>query len=210
MHSTRPITLFKLGGSLLDLPHLGRRVRNLIALRSDRALLFVVGGGVAADVVRHWQPAQNLSDEQAHWLAIEAMGLNEELLQTLLPELRLIRSGPQFNAASKDNVPALACASCFVRWGEASGLQKLPRDWRVTSDSIAAWTAQAVGAAELVLVKSRPLEPLRLDEGQTLEKAASTGLVDQYFPEVAKGLPAVNWCNGRADPLQIQSWLTKR
>lgn len=205
MPSQRPITLFKLGGSLLDLPHLARRVRSLIALRPDRALLFVVGGGVAADVVRHWQPAQSLTDEQAHWLAIEAMGLNEELLQTLLPELRLVRSGPQFTAASDDGVPALVCASCFVRWGEATGLPQLPRNWRVTSDSIAAWSAQAVGSAELVLVKSRPLE-----EGQTLDQAVRTGLIDQYFPEVANAIPAVKWCNGRADPLQIQPWLVKK
>src|SRR5689334_20314690 len=115
MLSPLPITVFKLGGSLLDLPNLARRVRDLAALRPEHALLFIVGGGIAADVVRHWQPAQNLTDEQAHWLAIEAMGLNEELLQTLLPELRLIRSGPQFTAASQDKVPALVCASCFVR-----------------------------------------------------------------------------------------------
>ena len=199
---SRPVTLIKLGGSLLDLPNLADQIRRLAKLRAGNSLLFVVGGGAAADLVRHWQPLQNLSDEQAHWLAIDAMGLNEELLQTIVPELRLVRSGPQFVAACKDEVAALLCASCFVRWGEAHELERLPRSWQVTSDSIAAWTAQAVGADELVLVKSRPL-----GRQITAEQAVAEGLVDEFFPNYASSLPRVSWCNARDEQLRIEHWL---
>jgi dihydroneopterin aldolase len=49
----------------------------------------------------------------------------------------------------------------------------LPHSWDVTSDSIAAWVAGALGAAALVLVKAAG--------------AAGDGLVDAYF---ARALPA--------------------
>ena len=68
----------------------------------------------------------------------------------------------------------------------------LPHDWSVTSDSIAARLATAVGAAELVLLKSTRIAP-----GTSQAAAAATGLVDEYFPRAACTVPRVRWVNLR-------------
>jgi aspartokinase-like uncharacterized kinase len=51
----------------------------------------------------------------------------------------------------------------------------LPHSWEVTSDSLAAWIARALGASRLVLVKPPDAEP-------------STDLVDGYFERVRGNL----------------------
>jgi len=57
----------------------------------------------------------------------------------------------------------------------------LPADWRVTSDSIAAWLAERLQADELVLLKSR------LPQASDLSAAVREGYVDPYFPTAARG-----------------------
>jgi aspartokinase-like uncharacterized kinase len=188
------LVVLKLGGSLFELPHLSRLIRAVIAQRPTSNILLVVGGGPAADVVRNWDETFHLSPEDAHWLAIEAMQLNESLIARLLPELRIVRSARQVTAAMDDGVPALLCASCFLRWGEAAGHEPLPRSWQVTSDSIAAWTAQVLSAEELVLMKSIPLP-----KGMSAKEAAIAGLVDPHFPHVVSGMARLSWVDGRTD-----------
>lgn len=196
------VVVFKVGGSLLDRSGLATCLRELAEQRSDSVPLLTVGGGGAADLVRQWQPLHGLSDEQAHWLAIDAVGFNETLLQNLLPELRLVRSGSQLAAAGRENAWPLVCAPCFLRWGEAQGFEPLPRSWDVTSDSIAAWIARIMGADELILLKSRPLE-----SKTSADSAVFAGLVDRHFPGKAALLPRVSWVNARAEPLRIEPWL---
>lgn len=192
--------VFKLGGSLLDRRGLAELIRQLHAQRADCGLLWVVGGGPTADVVRAWDRVHGLGNDVAHWLAIESMGLNESLVQRLCPELRLVRSGPQFETAVQEKVPALCCAACFVRWGEARGFP-LAHTWDVTSDSIAAWAAAVVGADELVLVKSASSP-----DAKTFAEVAQAGLVDPAFPALADGLKSVSWVNGRAEKPEIVVW----
>lgn len=194
--------VFKLGGSLLDQPGLPGLVRGLTEQRRGSAVLWIVGGGPTADVVRNWDAVHQLGDDAAHGLALEAMGLNESLVQRICPELRLVRSGPQFEKAAAEGAPALCCAVCFVRWGEAAGFP-LPHSWDVTSDSIAAWAARVLSAAELVLVKSVPAP-----REHSLSLAASQTLVDPCFPALAEALPAVSWANGREDAPHIVRWNT--
>jgi len=200
-HSSIPLVVFKLGGSLFDLPNLAGVLRSAIEQRSDQGSVLVVGGGATADVVRAWDQTFGLSPEDAHWLAIEAMRLNESLILRLLPEARVARSARQVSAAVVDRRPAIICADCFVRWGEAAGLAPLPRSWTVTSDSIAAWTARTLGAGELVLMKSVPL-PADLKT----EEAASAGLVDDWFPETADPIPRLSWLNARDNAPRIETW----
>jgi aspartokinase-like uncharacterized kinase len=195
-----PTVVFKLGGSLLDQPGLPRVVRSLTEQRLGWGVLWIVGGGTTADIVRNWDAVHQLGDDTAHWLALEAMSLNESLVHRLCPELRLVRSGPQFEKAVTDGVPALCCAACFVRWGEAVGVP-LPHSWDVTSDSIAAWAARVLSADELVLVKSVPAP-----RGRSFSTAAAERLVDPCFPALAESLPAVAWANGRANSPEIVAW----
>jgi aspartokinase-like uncharacterized kinase len=138
----------------------------------------------------------------AHDLALAAMDLTCLLLSSLVPELRPVPSVQQVRMAAHDSAPGLLCAGCFVKSAEAQGHAALERSWRVTSDSIAAWTAQVVGASELVLVKSVPLPA-----GISLAEAGQAGLVDEAFPAVARNLAAIGWANARSQPVVVERWL---
>jgi len=192
----------KLGGSLLNWPGLPGALERMRRLRPAGALLVVVGGGETADLVRRWDQLFQLGEERSHWLALDSLALNEQLLQVLWPELRPVRSRSQFESAERAGIPALLCASCFVRWGEKAGGPLLPHCWRVTTDSIAAWTAQMVEADELLLLKSIDLPP-----GITLVQAAAQGCVDEYFPTAARDLVKITWVNLRNEDSAEQVWI---
>lgn len=196
-----PLVVYKVGGSLLDLPGLADLIESTLAQRSGCGALLVAGGGAAADVVRDWDRRHHLGDETAHDLAIEAMGLTELLLSRLIPALRPVRNRRQLIEAVARRQTGLLCAGCFLRWGESTGFPSLMRSWRVTSDSIAAWTARLLEADELVLLKSVPVPA-----GRSFEEAARAGLVDLEFPRQAASLPRVSWLNARGVPTEITPW----
>ena len=196
-----PLTVYKIGGSLLDLPELPAVIRDVLAQRAQTAALLVVGGGAAADLVRGWDRFHSLGEEASHELALAAMDLNAALLSRLVPGLREVRSVHQVRAAASDNVAGLLCADCFIKSAQAQGHAPLEHSWRITSDSIAAWTARIVAPAELVLLKSVPLPG-----GLSLPDAARDRLVDEAFPEIAADLPSIGWVNARAATPVIEKW----
>jgi aspartokinase-like uncharacterized kinase len=195
-----PLTVFKIGGSLFDLPELPDVIGQVLALRPESAPLLVPGGGAVADVVRNWDEVHHLGEAAAHELALEAMDLTASLLARFFPEARLVRSEPQARMAAGDGVLSILCAGCFIKAAETQGHAPLEQSWRVTSDSIAAWAA-GVLTAELVLVKSVP-SPLAM----TLAAAADAGLVDECFPAVAANLPVIGWVNARSSRPEIEAW----
>jgi aspartokinase-like uncharacterized kinase len=198
--ATRP-TVCKLGGSLLDWEGLPGALAWIERQWPGQPLVLVVGGGQTADLVRHWDRLFHLGEERAHWLALESLALNESLATELWPRLRPARNRAQVEAAHRDGVPALICASCFVRWGERQAAPPLPHTWQVTTDSIAAWVAQLVDAGELVLAKS-----VDLPAGCTVTEAAAQGLVDEYFPQLAGGVPRLSWVNLRNEVPTVVPW----
>jgi aspartokinase-like uncharacterized kinase len=195
------MTVYKIGGSLLDSPYLTDIVRQLNSLRMPSPALFVVGGGPAADAVRRWDQQHDLGDNRSHDLALKSLDLSRFLLCALVPILRPVRNVAQIRMAAAENVPAILCADCFLKSAEAQGHSPLERSWRVTSDSIAAWTARIIGASELILVKST-----NLPADCPLETARQLGLVDESFPELARDLLSLSWINARNQPIVVQPW----
>lgn len=194
--------VFKIGGSLLTLPDLASRLRSLLEQRVHQQCLVIIGGGAAADVVRDWSRVHDLSDEASHWLAISSMGLNRELIESLL-KLRSVGSREEAEFAwSTDRAPLLLDTKRFVRQEETQSSCPLPCSWEVTSDSLAAWVAECWPAEELVLVKSVPC-PL----GLTALEAGETQLVDKYFPMLSDQLPQISWCDLRSSQTNIDPWL---
>lgn len=188
------VVVLKLGGSLFDLPDLAVKVRQVLNHLDGDLPLLICGGGAAADLVRQWHRDFQLDEEQAHWLALEAIRLNQRLLLELLPECELVASRESAAAAwQRERVPLLDLAA-FVHAEESSLAQaeRLPHIWDVTSDSLAGWIAIRWPARRLVLLKSAEL-PIT-DGPLNFRAAVDLGLVDAHFPGLGPDLPPTWWC----------------
>jgi aspartokinase-like uncharacterized kinase len=168
MHSNIE-TVVKLGGGLLA--HLERfetALRSIENAARAEPLLVVPGGGPFADTVRHADERFRPGDSAAHWMAVLAMDQHAHLIAARLSGGVIVGSAAEAAAAiNAGSIPVLAP----YRW--LRDADPLPHSWEVTSDSIAAWVAGALGARRLVLVKP--------------PGASGDGAVDPYFARV---LPA--------------------
>jgi aspartokinase-like uncharacterized kinase len=191
-----PIVLFKLGGSLLTLPDLGRRVRTALQQRPRCRALMVVGGGAAAELVREWDRRHGLGDAVAHRLAIKAMSCTAFLAAAVIGGARLAASADEIRTAwGSGELPVLLAEPLLAALESAA--DRLPASWDVTSDSIAAWLAPHLDADELVLIKSTDLPPGGIDA------AVASGAVDRYFPALWSGLSRLTWVNLRSPDLRF-------
>lgn len=188
-----PVEVWKVGGSLFELPELGERLSTLIAQRRPRRALLIAGGGPAADVVRRWDAVHLLGDEAAHSLALRAMSLGEDLLHTLLPDTVPAASRADAEAAWNGAKTPILRSAEFLRSEERVAESRLPHNWHVTSDSIAAWVAWRWPAGELLLLKS-----------VAVDEAASS--VDEEFAAVAGRLPRLSWVNLRDESPRSVGW----
>src|SRR5260370_29362968 len=75
--------IVKVGGSLLDLPGLGPRLRSWLDRLEAADVLLVPGGWPTADVIRALDGRHGLGEGHAHWLALPAPSLHAAALQTL-------------------------------------------------------------------------------------------------------------------------------
>ena len=101
-----------------------------------------------ADEVRVAQRAQGFSDDIAHWMAILAMDQLGRSIAAELEGAQLIHLRNEVDPVhDAGKVPVLAPHT----WMRAS--DPLPHSWDITSDSIAAFIAGALGASELILLK---------------------------------------------------------
>ena len=155
-------TVVKLGGGLLSHAGYFERALSAIAAAAQRHRLLVVpGGGPFADAVRDVDRRYRLSDSAAHWMAVLAMDQHAHLVAARLGGALLVEEPRDIAAAlAAGRVPVLAPS----RWLRAA--DPLPHGWDVTSDSLAAWIAGAIGARRLVLIKP---------------PGASGQMVDAYF-----------------------------
>lgn len=168
-----PVVL-KLGGSLAE----SGRLRTLLALvsRARRPVVVVPGGGPFADAVRDMQSAIGFSDEAAHDMAILAMHQMADAMIALAP--RLLGAESLIGIARawhRRRIPVWLPASL------CAGDRRIPRDWSITSDGLAARLAERLGDVELVLVKSRSVK--RTASAKTL---ARQGIVDPVFPGIVE------------------------
>ena len=172
--------VYKVGGSLFDLPDLRDRLARVLA-GEPRALL-VCGGGGAADAVRGWDRVHGLGEEAAHRVACESLGTSARFIAELIgAELVATREAASGAWARGD-----VCVLDVPRWTrreEPRDPDPPPHAWDTTSDTLAAWTARRWPAGRLVLLKS-------------CEERA--GAVDRQFAAYAAG-SAVEWVNLRGE-----------
>lgn len=190
----------KLGGSLLDLPDLAPRLRQWLERQPRCSTVIVAGGGRMADAVRTADRLHGLGETVSHWLCIRVMTIQAELLGALSPEATVCRSLAEWRSLKSEL--AILDPWNFLREEEPRlAGQRLPESWDVTSDSIAARLASAIGAAELVLLKSTLPAP-----AATLADAAATGYVDAFMPRLADCVPRVRCVNLRAAEFPETIW----
>lgn len=172
------VRVVKLGGSLLELPHMADRLREWFAAQVPAVNVLVVGGGALVDQVRRYDEIHRLPAEESHWLAIRAMGYTAELVKVCLSEATLVHRLEELCIAEPNCVQILDVEQTLR--DEVDEPNALPCGWHVTSDSIAARVAELLDAKELVLLKSA-LPPAGSDQ----DACAQAGYVDGYFPQAA-------------------------
>jgi aspartokinase-like uncharacterized kinase len=159
MRPASGLTVIKVGGGLTGIPGALEHVCGRIARAGEaHALVVVPGGGLFADAVRSFDAELGLSSEVAHWMAILAMDLYGHVLADQIRSAALVEESGEISATvCRGSVAVLAP----YRWMRAADV--LPHTWGVTSDSIAAFIAGALGAIRLVLIKpavdGEPVDP---------------------------------------------------
>jgi 5-(aminomethyl)-3-furanmethanol phosphate kinase len=201
------LTVVKVGGGLGDdaLPAL---CATLGALGRRHPLLVVPGGAAFADAVRDADRRFGLSAEASHRMAILGMEQFGWLLGDLIPDAE---RGADLTRPGSGRTRVLLPA--------ALPLDALPASWQVTSDSIAAWVADRVGAGRLVLVKGvdglyadwpprgEPIARLSVAELAALRAAGRAAGVDEHLPAVLAGARFETWVVGGRDPARIAELL---
>jgi aspartokinase-like uncharacterized kinase len=189
--------VIKVGGSLFDCDDLPESLCRWLENQSPAHQVLLAGGGPLTEFIREADRRFHLPASTSHWLCVDLMETSGDLLAGLLPSaVRIDRFDRlQVRLAAAVAEPIVFTAAQLLRDCESQlAGPALARDWRTTSDAIAARVARAVGAQELVLLKSCPL-PHQAD----LRSAARQGLVDAEFPTAAAGLP-VRWVDFRERP----------
>ena len=162
--------VIKLGGSLVKANTLQHCLCRITEQYQGRAVVLVVGGGDFAEQVRIAQQQWQFDDYTAHAMALLAMQQMAWLVKGLQPDFVIA-----------DSVHAIQqhCGQHIVIWSpDLHELDKadIPASWNITSDSLAAWLANALLADELILIKSAVINPQL-----SLAQLAEHGIIDQAF-----------------------------
>jgi aspartokinase-like uncharacterized kinase len=167
----KPLVI-KIGGSLVETG----RLQDILAIvaRSKRSAVIVPGGGPFADAVRRAQAEIGFSDETAHEMAILTMHQTAALMREMEPALVVAETLAAMRTAWAEQrvavwLPARLCARD----------RRIPRNWTITSDGLAARLAERLGRAPVVLIKSRTVSG-----DATAAELAREGVVDAAFAQI--------------------------
>ena len=166
----------KLGGSLSRSVALINCLNSVAQRYQGRAVVIVPGGGAFADQVRLAQQRWQFDDRTAHRMAILAMQQMAMLFNGIKPDFAVAGSVADIRRQWQRQ-------SCVIWSPDNAELEQaaIPASWNITSDSLAAWLAKTLGAAELILVKSAAI-----DESLSLAQLAQQEIIDQGFCELVR------------------------
>ena len=162
----------KIGGSLETAPGLRELLEVLVEYGGSK-IIIVPGGGRFADQVRAEQKATAMGDATAHRLAIQGM---EHYAAVLCgTDTRLY---PVTDPAAPGSAGGILSVPVWLPGKLLADQPGIPCNWQVTSDSLALWLADRIGAEALILVKSAA------NRTADIERLAATGYLDEYFPRM--------------------------
>jgi len=177
MANRNPIRVIKIGGSLLDDSQTPKRISNWLDQQPKMQNVWIVGGGKLVDAVRNWDKEFSLKPETAHWMSIELMDINAQLVSSWFPNWNCTdQLDSLFQSREETELQLQSNQILFVSCWLKDNQQLLPKSWDVTSDSIAATVADSLNASELVLLKS--CEP---PEMPGIETMIAENFVDRHF-----------------------------
>ncbi len=179
----------KIGGSLLGSPELERWLEIFVKY-SDGKIVIVPGGGVFADAVRQAQKISKISDVTAHKLAVLAMDQFGHLLHSINPKLATASTELEIDERTWQHRAIVWLPSHMVLSDET-----IPKNWDVTSDSIAAWLAEKLDATHLILLKSDKPDESKL----SLKAITNNGLVDFEFQNFVRNKMFSTWLVNKSD-----------
>ena len=185
----------KLGGSHATGPYLKDWLAAIAAEAGSIAI--VPGGGPFADAVRTAQASMGFDDPAAHAMALMAMAQFGCALRSLNPALTLAASRSAILRALKDGKVPVWSPEPMAR------AAALPETWDLTSDSLAAWLAGALGATRLLLVKHGHFETETVDA----HDLAARGVVDPLFPRYLRESGARACLAGPTDSARLAEGL---
>jgi len=191
------LAIVKLGGSHATEPHLKDWLAAIAAKASS--IVIAPGGGPFADTVRTTQASIGFDDHAAHIMALMAMAQFGSALESLHPALRLAASRSAILRALKDGKVPVWSPEPMAR------AAALPETWDLTSDSLAAWLAGALGAGSLVLVKHGRFEGAAVDAHHLVAR----GIVDPLFPGYLKKSGARAWLALPTDSARLAEGLRR-
>jgi aspartokinase-like uncharacterized kinase len=166
------VWVVKIGGSLSESDDLSAWL-DVLAVHGRGQVVIVPGGGPFADQVRRSQARWGFDDVAAHHMALLAMEQYGRMLAGIRPEFKCASTLAEIRQALSDGYVPVWLPSQL-----AGCAQDIPASWDITSDSLAAWLANALAAECLTLVKSvQPTESVVLATA-----LAECGLVDPLFP----------------------------
>jgi 5-(aminomethyl)-3-furanmethanol phosphate kinase len=163
--------VIKLGGSFAFSEVLADWIRALASCAGR--VVIVPGGGPFADVVRLAQSRMGFDDRAAHDMSLLAMEQYGRALISFNDLLSL--------ADSVEAIERQLLAKRIPVWMPArmvSEASDIAPSWKVTSDSLAAWLCNIIGANRLILVKHVG----SLSGREQCEDLVASGVVDEAFP----------------------------
>lgn len=166
----------KLGGSLIDSAELQSWLGVLASFGGGRVVI-VPGGGPFANQVRRAQDLWGFDNKVAHRMAILAMEQYGLMMTGIRPDLRRASSQMEMERLLRE-----AAVPVWLPGVMTFENPEIPESWEITSDSLAAWLAETMGAEMLVLVK--PFEPT--GDVLTVHDLCARGIVDPLFPTVTR------------------------
>jgi 5-(aminomethyl)-3-furanmethanol phosphate kinase len=191
------LAIVKLGGSHATGPHIKDWLTAIAAEAGSIAI--VPGGGPFADAVRAAQAGIGYDDRAAHAMALMAMAQFGAALTSLNPALRLTASRAAIRRALKERKVPVWSPEAMAR------AAALPETWELTSDSLAAWLAGALGAGRLVLVKHGRFDAAAIGADDLVAR----GVVDPLFPRYLKASGARAWLAAPGDSVRLAEGLRR-
>lgn len=185
--------VIKIGGSLLGAPELSKWLETIVK-KSNGNVIIVPGGGLFANSVREAQKISNMSDATAHQLALLAMDQYGIMLAAMNPQLVTASTELEIAERGWQHRGIVWLPSKMVLADET-----IPKNWQVTSDSLAAWLANKLDAQQLIIVKSTSLLNYQQTAPSALQHLVDDEVIDSQFSQYIAGQLYQTWVLNKAD-----------